>query len=266
MPPCQQAVGKTDFCCMLARKCARTGRSESQQMDHLKTIPLLAGLDSDLCDGFSKRCAWRTYQPHELIIDHHEQSHDVRFIITGSARIVVRMVEGREVIFNDCNAGEFFGELAAIDGGARSASVTAVTKVRLCIMPQAVFKEICDCAPEIAWRIMNHLVANIRRLSDRLSEFSFLKAKHRLYAELLRLSRPRQLAQTGADDDAPNAQRIISPAPPQSDIADRIASRREIVSREMKALERIGVLERSKGGVIIADPDRLQRMASEGWN
>lgn len=234
-------------------------------MDHLHTIPLLEGLDPGLCEAFSMRCTWRTYQPQELIIDHHEQTQDVRFIISGSARIVVRMVEGREVIFNDCGPGEFFGELAAIDGGARSASVTAVTKVRLCIMPQQVFKEVCISTPEISWRIMNHLVATIRRLSDRLSEFSFLKAKHRLYAELLRLSRPRT-GNGSALENAGETQRIISPAPPQSDIADRIASRREIVSREMKSLERMGVLERTKGGIVIVDADRLRRMASEGWS
>jgi len=238
-------------------------------MDHLKTIPLLKGLDKELSDELSKRCSWRSYQPHEMIIDHHEETQDVRFIITGSARIVVRMVEGREVIFNECGPGEFFGELAAIDGGVRSANVTAVTKVRLCIMPQSVFKEVCQRAPDISWRIMNHLVAHIRRLSDRLSEFSFLKAKHRLYAELLRLSRPRTgngFADEGGLEAETGGQRIISPAPPQSDIADRIASRREIVSREMKSLERMGILERTKGGIVILEPDRLQRMASDGWS
>ncbi|MEL6947942.1 MAG: Crp/Fnr family transcriptional regulator [Pseudomonadota bacterium] len=235
-------------------------------MEDFGAIPLLRGLGHEHAEAFAKRCTWRTYEPSELIIDHHESSQDVRFILSGLTRVVVRMAEGREVIFNDCGAGEFFGELAAIDEGVRSANVTAVTRARLCIMPQQVFREVCAVSPEISWRVMNHLVAHIRRLSDRLSEFSFLKAKHRLFAELLRMSRDRPgHAAAGNDPETGELQRIISPIPPQADIADRISSRREIVSREMKALERAGILERTKGGIVILDPTRLRAMASEGW-
>ncbi|MGI9356103.1 MAG: helix-turn-helix domain-containing protein, partial [Rhizobiaceae bacterium] len=59
--------------------------------------------------------------------------------------------------------------------------------------------------------------------------------------------------------------RIISPALPQAEIADRISSRREIVSREMKDLERLGVLDRERGGLVITDPKELKRLAAEGW-
>ena len=190
-----------------------------------------------------------------MIIDHLEMSNDVRFIAHGTVRIVVRMLEGREVIFNDLEAGQFFGELAAIDNGPRSANASAHTNVQICIMPQSVFLEICRDIPEVGSRIAEHLVKMVRSLSDRLSEFSFLKAKHRLYAELLRLSKPR------ANSD----QRIISPSPLQSDIADRISSRREIVSREMKELERMDILERTRGGLVILDPKRLATLAADGW-
>ena len=69
-----------------------------------------------------------------MIIDHLEMSNDVRFIAHGTVRIVVRMLEGREVIFNDLEAGQFFGELAAIDNGPRSANASAHTNVQICIM------------------------------------------------------------------------------------------------------------------------------------
>ncbi|MDD9910118.1 MAG: Crp/Fnr family transcriptional regulator [Ahrensia sp.] len=225
-------------------------------MDSLADFPLLAGLTEEQVERFNAQCVWKNYEPDELIIDHHESSTDVRFIVQGNVRIVVRMVEGREVILNDYGAGQFFGELAAIDGGLRSANVTATVKTRLCFMPQSVFQAICFESPDVSWAMMNHLVGHVRRLSNRLAEFSFLKAKHRLYAELLRLSRPR----SGRRD-----QRIISPALPQAEIADRISSRREIVSREMKALERRGILERSRGGLVICEPQQLKRLAAEGW-
>lgn len=225
-------------------------------MENLGIFPLLQGMSEDQLKTFGERCIWRNYEVGETIIDHHDSSNDVRFIATGTVRIVVRMLGGREVILNDYEAGDFFGELAAIDGGDRSASVSAITRTHICIMPQATFQQVCREAPDVAWKLMNHLTGMIRTLSDRLSEFSFLKAKHRLYAELLRLSRER----VGHE-----GQRIISPAPVQSDIADRISSRREIVSRDMKELERMGILLRERGGLVILDPERLSRLAADGW-
>lgn len=224
-------------------------------MQHLALLPLFADLPQNILTSYDSRCHWRIYEDGETIIDHKEASNDVRFIVSGTVRIIVRMMEGREVIFNDLESGGFFGELSAIDGGTRSASVSARAKTCICTMPQVVFEELAKNHPDIAWRVMQHLTKMIRHLSSRLQEFSFLKAKHRLYAELLRQSKPR----------GDSKQRIISPSPLQSDIADRISSRREIVSREMKDLERKGILERTRGGLVILDVTKLGNMAAEGW-
>lgn len=61
-----------------------------------------------------------------MIIDHRDGSSDVRFIAHGEVRVIVRMIEGREVIFNDHGPGDYFGELSAIDGKDRSVNVTAL--------------------------------------------------------------------------------------------------------------------------------------------
>lgn len=229
-------------------------------MGGLTTIPLFSDVDEDTLARFESQCVQRTYSPGQMIIDQMETSRDVRFIISGTVRIVARMVEGREVIFNDFGPGQFFGELSAIDGGLRSANVTAHTKVVLFTMPPAVFEAFCAEVPSVGWGVMQHMVTLIRLLSDRLSEFSFLRARHRLYAELLRQSRERH-----AVDGEESAERIISPKPKQGDIADRISSRREIVSREMKDLERAGIITKTRGGLVISNPDELARMAAEGW-
>ena len=228
-------------------------------MDSLDQFPLLKGMSDAQLKTFGERCLWRNYEAGETIIDHQEMSKEIRFIIHGEVRALVRMVEGREVILNEHGTGDYFGHLAAIDDGPRSASVVALSNCRICIMPKAVFQEIVETVPEIAWRVMNSLADDIRRLSHRLSEFSFLKAKYRLYAELLRLSRPRSGSAAHANH------KIISPAPLQSDIADRISSRREIVSRDMKELERMGILERTRGGLVILKPDLLADMEAQGW-
>ena len=63
------------------------------------------------------------------------KSSDVYFIIAGEVRVLIRTVAGKEVILGESRAGQFFGEMTAIDGTKRSANVTALTKSELCIMP-----------------------------------------------------------------------------------------------------------------------------------
>ncbi len=209
-----------------------------------------------MSEFYSGRCIWKDYVENELVIDHNDKSSEVRFILSGNVRIIIRVSAGKEVILNDAGAGDYFGEIAAIDGLERSANVTALTRSRMCIMPASVFLEILDKSPEISRTVMNRLAKLVRQLSLRLSEYSFLQAKHRLYAEILRLSHPR----AGHSD-----QRAISPPPIQREIADRIASRREVVSREMKSLERDGVIEKTRGALVILDVDELNRRISQGW-
>ena len=225
-------------------------------MDTLRAFSLFEELSEEQAEKFGRRCRWHDYTAGEMIIDHNDDSNEVRLIQSGEVRVVVRMLEGREVILNDHGPGTFFGELAAIDGQARSANVTALTNTRMCIVPAAVFKEITLEVPEVAWNVMSKLTALVRSLSDRLSEFTFLQAKHRIFSELLRMSKERK---------GHEGHRIISPPPIQKDIADRVSSRREVVSREMKTLERDGILEKTRGGLVIVDVDELKRRASEGW-
>jgi CRP-like cAMP-binding protein len=161
------------------------------------------------------------------------------------------------VILGEFSDGEFFGELAAIDGTTRSANVTAMVNTRLLTLPQSAFLTILREAPEVSLQLMRSMSALIRSLNTRLAEHAFLPAKYRLYSELIRLSKPRK----GHD-----SQRIISPPPIQLELAERIGCRREVVSREIAKMEREKVVERSRGGLILADMSELNRRLTEGWN
>ena len=224
--------------------------------ERLRAIPLFADLDDALAARLSARSAWVAYEPDETILDMADETTDVRFIASGEARILVRATEGREYIMNDAGPGDFFGEISAIDGGGRSASVVAVTRVQCCVMPAGVFREAIDADKGVRWAIMERLVALVRRLSDKVAEYSFLQAKHRVYIEVQRLSQPRR---------GHAGQRVVSPPPVQRELADRIGSRREVVSRVLGDMERLGVVERTRGALVIRDPNKLDAMIRKGW-
>ncbi|MCB1416040.1 MAG: Crp/Fnr family transcriptional regulator [Phyllobacteriaceae bacterium] len=225
-------------------------------MQDLSGIPLFQSLPPEQSARFARSCTWRDYGEHELVIDIEDTSTDVRFIVSGSVRVIIRIAVGKEVILGEMSEGSFFGEISAIDESPRSANVTTLTRSRICTMPASVFKTILAEAPEVAMEILKLFASRIRSLNMRLAEHSFLQAKHRLYSELLRLSRPRA---------ANPEHRIVSPPPTQRELAERIGTRREVVSRELNQLERDGYIEKARGGIVIANVSELQRRISEGW-
>jgi CRP-like cAMP-binding protein len=222
-------------------------------MGSLADIPLLRPLGPDRLRALEPRCRFLRYEANELIIDYDDPSNDVYFVLTGKVRILYRAGTGKEVILGELGSGEFFGELAAIDGQARSANVTALNRSELCLMPGLVFIELAEGATGFSRALLKVLSARIRSLNARLAEQAFLQARYRLFAELLRLSAPRP----GGDGT-----RAISPPPFHHDIANRIGARREVVTRELSALEKAGLIEKCRGALVLKDPGELNRRIS----
>ena len=218
-------------------------------MPSLSDIVFLQDIaDLDLAP-FERRCSWRSFEPGQTILDFDEASTDVYFLVSGDVRVQLRTPGGKELILADLHGGEFFGELSAIDGTARSANVTALTKAAICIVAEPLFREILAASPTLAARMMQLLARRIRELNIRLLEHTVLDIRHSLYAELLRLSVPRA--------GAPPA-RVISPPPFHQELASRIGCRREQVTRELGAMERDGLLTRTRGAHILPDPDGIR--------
>jgi len=226
-------------------------------MDDLFEIPLFAPLSKRDADKYTKMCLWKEYEANELIIDIDEETTDVRFVVAGMVRVINRFSIGKEVILSEMQKGNFFGELAAIDSEARSANITTLNRSKICIMPQKIFLQIIEDYPAISLEVMRVLTNRIRSLNNRLGEQSFLQAKHRLYAELLRLSKPR-LGHEG--------QRSISPPPTQKELAERIGTRREVVSRELNSLQKQGIFEKTRGALVLIDIAELQSRISSAWD
>lgn len=218
-------------------------------------IPLFEGLSPEKAEIHARQCVRRRYGEGELVLDFDDVSTDVYFVVHGEVRVLIRTAAGREMILGELGPGAYFGEMAAIDGLKRSANVTALTNAELCAIPASAFLDIVLSEPQICRRLLRALTLRVRELDMRLVEHSMLDLRHRLYSELLRLAAPRH-------GDA--AQYIVSPPPRQQDLAARIGCRREQVSRELTAMIDEGVAEKTRGGLVLTQPevlrDRVRRM------
>ena len=206
---------------------------------------------------FSPRCFWREYGENELVIDFEDDSKDVRFLLTGRARVILRIATGKEIILGDMGPNDFVGEIAAIDDQGRAANVTVLNTSRMCVMPQSVFLDILAISPQVSLEVMRVFARRIRRLNTRLAEHCFLQAKHRICVEIMRKSRPR-LGHEG--------QRVISPPPLQREIAERVGTRREVVSRQISALSKKGMVEKTPRALVIKDIPGVNAIIAEGWS
>jgi CRP/FNR family cyclic AMP-dependent transcriptional regulator len=223
----------------------------SRQRETLAKVELFRSLDAREISELDTQCTWRKYERNDWIAELHDTSQDVFFIISGTAQLKIPASSGREVQFQDLNPGDYFGDMDAIDGKPRAVGVVALTDLVAARMPRAVFRDTICRHPDTAHQVLTRLTTIIRTLANRVRELSTLDVKHRLYSELLRLSRPR----AGEADRA-----VISPPPVHAAIAARIGTRRETVAREMKALERAGLIERTRGAMVLNDTRTLQCM------
>src|SRR5690606_27816889 len=94
--------------------------------------------------------------------------------------------DGKEIAYRDITPGDIFGELACIDGMARSASIVALEGTSAARLPGAAFRELVESHPQLAWSLLEHLSALLRRMTDRVYEYSTLVVRKRLILELIR--------------------------------------------------------------------------------
>lgn len=231
----------------------RPAMPEPPRPPSLADLAFFRGADPAVLARVAAAARWRMVEPGQVVVDEDEPSTDIFFVAAGSVRVQLRAASGREVLLNEFGPGEFFGELSAIDGAPRAANVSAVTRSRLCIIPAQAFLDFVFATPSACHGLLRTLAAKLRLQTERTLEREALPVRLRLFAELLRLSRPRATAP---------GERVVSPPPPHHELAARIGARREVVSRELSDMTREGWLERDRRAIRILRVEEMQRLVA----
>jgi CRP-like cAMP-binding protein len=225
-----------------------------RQSDSLDGIEILGGMTPAQRRDLTARCEWREYKTKQLIVGHQEPTRNVYFLVRGKARAIIYSAAGRQVTFRDIRAGEMFGEFAAIDGEPRSASVEATQKCTIATMSPELFWDVLRSSPAVTAALLARLTRQVRALSERIYEFSTLAVRNRIQAELLRLA---EMAKPEA------GQAVLFPAPTHADVASRVSTQRETVTRELSELAEAGVVEQRGRTLVIKDIEALRRLVHE---
>jgi CRP/FNR family transcriptional regulator, cyclic AMP receptor protein len=220
----------------------------------LQKVVLFKGLDSYSLREIAAQCHWRRCRRNEYVMRRADAAGDVHFVIAGALCISAAAGRGRRILFQDVAPGDFFGEHSAIDGRARLADVRALRESLLASMPSEVFRAVVASHPLVRERLLQRLAGSVRELADRLLELGAQPVQRRIRSELLRRAHI-------AGVDANRSR--LDPAPTHYEVASRIGTAREQVTRELSRLVQQGVLERTGRTLVLRDVAALEQLAAE---
>jgi len=221
-------------------------------MSSLADIALLSDVDQPVRERLEQACAWRVYRRDETVVERDTDNRDVFFLVSGSVRIMNYSLSGRPVAYATLSAGEYFGEMAAIDNAPRSATVVADEKSEIASLSQTRFVELMEQHPSIALAVMRKLAMIVRSCDERIMDLATLGAMQRVILDLCRMAKPDPIT---ADSW------LIYPCPAQREIAGRASTTRETVARVFSQLLESGQIRRKGRSVYLTDKDALETLA-----
>jgi CRP-like cAMP-binding protein len=218
----------------------------------LAGVSLFSDLPAKTLAEIEGRCSWHRFVSGEQVFDKESDTLDVYFVIDGAVRILNVTGDDREVALADVVAGNYFGELAAIDGMKRSARVIATRDSILASLDGASFLDLMHSYPEIALKVLSRLTRIVRNLDSRVAQLTSQTESQRVWGELVRLAEPDSLKpESWHIPDMPNHREIAAWA----------GTSREQVAQAIGELARDGIVRRKTMGLVICDLPRLRMMA-----
>lgn len=217
-------------------------------------IRIFTDLPDEVYREVESKILWRDYPAEAKIVSYKEQSTDVYFIKEGYVRVAMYSYSGKEVSYQNLCAGEMFGELSAMDELPRSANVFAINKSRIGSLHRDDFMKLVHTHPVVATAILLSLTSKIRSLTDRVYQHGALGVKDRLRKEILRLAHENMTGPNSA---------VITGMPKHTELASRINTHRETVTRELNSLFRMGLIHQKRRVLTVYDIDGLSALVSE---
>ena len=194
-------------------------------------------LDQQLLRAIAEQGGIKRFPAHAVIINEGDTSDTLFIILSGRVKIYSANEAGREIVYMTHGPGEYVGELA-LDGGERSASVMTLEPTTCSLVSGANLRQFIATHPDFALHLIHKLIWRIRQSTENVKSL----ALQDVYGRVLRLL--QRLAQPEGD------QQVVVERLTQQDIAERVGSSREMVSRIFKDLV--------AGGYIATDGGRIR--------
>lgn len=189
----------------------------------------------------------------ESVLRFGEEPDDVFFVIEGQLEAQISTARGREVTLGLLGPGDVFGDMSVLDGQVQMVSVIARESCVLSRLSAQAFRDVLANEPEAVMFLLMHCIETIRDLMQQQFELVVFSVETRVRAELVRLAANR----------IKDNQARIPKFPTHRQLAAKLGTTREAVTRELNALEEAGLIKRERERIVtILDCDTLARMVS----
>jgi CRP/FNR family transcriptional regulator, cyclic AMP receptor protein len=208
--------------------------------------------DLELIAGYMVRSQ---YARGEVVFRRGEPGRAIYVIEDGWVKISFGSPDGKEVTLALLGPGEFFGELAVLDGQPRSADAVALEPTGLLVLLREDLRRDLEARPRIAVQLLAVLSRRLREADGIIAEAAFLDVPGRLARALLRLD----------STDAGPARGTGSTTAPrltQTELAGLVGATRESVGKCLVTFERSGLIRRRGGRISVLRPDELRQRAT----
>jgi CRP/FNR family transcriptional regulator, cyclic AMP receptor protein len=223
--------------------------SAGDPIELLSRVPLFSELSREELERISRVAVPRSFPPGVRVF--HEGDHsDACFVVrSGDLRVTREHSDGRAIALATLGPGDIFGELAMLDGEARSASVETLTESELLALPASDVRRLLADHPKISVKLIAALTRRLRETNERVARQSFQTVPSRVAGVLTQLV---------AEETASEGRQGVTVRMTQADLAQLAGTSRESVSRFLATLERAGVVTVGRGRVTVLEPRRLR--------
>ena len=175
-------------------------------------------------------------------------------VLTGTLKMSSVYSEGKEVVFNLMNPGDCFGEIALLDGEARSTDAVAMSDCELLVLQRRDFMPILEKRADICLILLKVLCQMLRQTTEQVEDVLFRHLESRIAKALLHLAEGTSL------HGAPSSSVDLHIS--QRELAHMAGGSRESVNKHLQIWHRAGLIELSKGSILIRDIAAIRRLAA----
>ncbi|MHB8575804.1 MAG: Crp/Fnr family transcriptional regulator [Dehalococcoidia bacterium] len=226
----------------------------SDQARLIARLPLFSGLEPAITDDFARRTRTRRYGRGSIIFHKDDPGSQLYVIVSGTVRIGIPSIEGKDLVLNILSAGESFGEMALFDDLPRSASAEAIDDTTTLILQRTDFLEMVERYPKLALRVIELLTRRLRSTDALAQDACLLDLPGRLARRLLELS------EAHGDDQSDGSIRLRLRLT-QSDLASLVGATRVATNRQLQRFQSLGFVTWQSQHITLQKPNELKRLA-----
>jgi CRP/FNR family cyclic AMP-dependent transcriptional regulator len=225
----------------------------SSKLAVLRKHPIFCDLDPEALDQLCRYAKHSSLKRGATIVSKGDPGNSLVAVVSGTVKISVSSPDGRSAILNLIGPGEIFGEVAVLDGLARTADATANTNCEIYVIDRRDFLPFVRSQPALAMKFIELLCTRLRWTSDQVEEVILQDLPGRLASALLRLTEKHKLAQGG---------RTI--AITQQEISEMVGMTRESINKQLRAWATRNLVRLEHGAIVVLNAGMLRELAEAG--